>query len=632
MAVVAGIRGLEELWAETSGVPEVCIAVLDGPVDRDHPVFGNRSFDFPAGVTPPVANDGLMSMHGTHVSSIIFGQHDSEVHGVAPGCRALLVPVFADGARITQVDLARGIERAVQSGAHVINISGGQLTECAVAEDWLDNAVQLAKKHNVLIVAAAGNNGCECLHVPAALPHVLAVGALGDDGEPLDFSNWGEAYGDQGVLAPGENILGATPGGGTMEQSGTSFAAPIVSGVAGLLLSMQFKREGRIDPARVREVLLQTVNPCDATGERDCTRFLAGTINITGAKEAMSTESAATACGCQKNETVSNSAVEQILAAIRAGQMPSNVTDVKPAVSSEPAVVPSSVAPPVATPPAEGLVYALGTLGYDFGTEARRDSFKQMMPPVDVNGITVPPNPYDARQMVDYLLDNPSEARSLIWTLSLELTPIYVIEPSGAFAADVYNGLRQLLAAQVMSEVEDDYVERVSVPGVLTGANARLLSGQSVPVIKQENLRGLYGWRVNSLVEAAVKAIQYGASNKIAVEDTRRSLRGFLSRVYFDLRNLGSTSHDRALNFAATNAFQAATTFGDAVARGMELDEITVEQSPYCRPDSDCWDVKLKFFDPENNQRAKQVYRFTIDVSDTVPVTMGEVRAWSSAD
>jgi hypothetical protein len=78
----------------------------------------------------------------------------------------------------------------------------------------------------------------------------------------------------------------------------------------------------------------------------------------------------------------------------------------------------------------------------------------------------------------------------------------------------------------------------------------------------------------------------------------------FLNRIYYDLRNLGTTSQDRALNFAATNAFQAASTFAEAVATEMELDSITVEKSPFCRLDSDCWDVKLKFFDPENSRRA----------------------------
>ena len=59
-------------------------------------------------------------------------------------------------------------------------------------------------------------------------------------------------------------------------------------------------------------------------------------------------------------------------------------------------------------------------------------------------------------------------------------------------------------------------------------------------------------------------------------------------------------------------------------------DSIDVQKSPFCRINSDCWDVKLKFFDPENGRRAKKVYRFTIDVSDTIPVTLGEVRSWST--
>ena len=92
---------------------------------------------------------------------------------------------------------------------------------------------------------------------------------------------------------------------------------------------------------------------------------------------------------------------------------------------------------------------------------------------------------------------------------------------------------------------------------------------------------------------------------------------------------LKQTGRDRALNFAATNAFQAASTFAEAVARGMELDKIEVEKSPFCRLNSDCWDVKLKFFDPENSDRAKKVFRFTIDVRDPMPVTLGEVRSWS---
>ena len=118
----------------------------------------------------------------------------------------------------------------------------------------------------------------------------------------------------------------------------------------------------------------------------------------------------------------------------------------------------------------------------------------------------------------------------------------------------------------------------------------------------------------------------------IGAEHIRLALADFLNRVYYDLRNLGKTSHDRALNFGVTNAFQAMQAFTDPLVRGMQLDSIHVEKSPFCRMDSDCWDVKLRFFDPENNLRAKRIIRYTIDVSDLIPVTMGEPRTWTTAD
>ena len=74
----------------------------------------------------------------------------------------------------------------------------------------------------------------------------------------------------------------------------------------------------------------------------------------------------------------------------------------------------------------------------------------------------------------------------------------------------------------------------------------------------------------------------------------RRSLSSFLNRIYYDLRNLGQLACDRAVNFAATNAFQAVQTFSEAVAIGMELDSMEVEKSSFCRYGSECWDVKFK--------------------------------------
>jgi cyanobactin maturation PatA/PatG family protease len=245
-----------------------------------------------------------MSTHGTHVTSIIFGQHSSSIPGIAPRCRGLIIPVFTDGGRkLSQLDLSRAIEQAISAGAHIINISGGQLTDFGEAEDWLARAVRLCSDSNILLVAAAGNDGCECLHVPASLPAVLAVGAMDDQGHPIDFSNWGETYQNQGILAPGSNILGAQPGGGTVRLSGTSFATPIVSGVAALLLSLQVQQGETPDPQKVRTALIQSALPCDAA-DTDSDRCLVGKLNILGALNLLTggnmeeTLESVTASGC----------------------------------------------------------------------------------------------------------------------------------------------------------------------------------------------------------------------------------------------------------------------------------------------------------------------------------------------
>jgi cyanobactin maturation PatA/PatG family protease len=286
---------------------------------------------------------------------------------------------------------------------------------------------------------------------------------------------------------------------------------------------------------------------------------------------------------------------------------------------------------------ARRLVYALGSLGYDFGTEARRDTFKQLMPDVNIDGHSVPANPYDPRQMVAYLNDNPSEARPLIWTLNLDLTPIYAIEPVGGYGPGVYERLIEFLASQLKDECDIDFVDRISVPGTLPGRTVKLFNGQHVPVIAIDLTRGLYGWSVASLAHAVAAECDVPAHHQpgsVHLHDRDRladAVADFLQRIYYDLRNFGATSRDRALNYAATNAVQARQTLAEALGRGMALKDIETEKSPYGRPDSDCWDVKLRFFDPDNSKRAKRVYRFTIDVKDVLPVTLGPVRSWPEA-
>jgi cyanobactin maturation PatA/PatG family protease len=263
------------------------------------------------------------------------------------------------------------------------------------------------------------------------------------------------------------------------------------------------------------------------------------------------------------------------------------------------------------------LVFALGILGYDFGTEARRDSILQHM--------AAPANPYDHNQLLAYLERNPWDAAAILWTLNLEATPIYAIQARGAFAGDIYKRLRDFLGEQTRGEVE-----RVSIPGYI-GGSTRLFTGQVVPVIWPEP-RGMYSWNTTALVEAVCgppPPEEAPQQEKDEYAQKVQAVANFLRRVYDELRNLGITPQERAINYAATNAFQIGEVFRDAIKEGMDLDTIGVERSPICRPESDCWDVKPTFFNPRRVfEQARKVYRFTVDVSDVVPVMVGAVRSW----
>lgn len=346
-------------------------------------------------------------------------------------------------------------------------------------------------------------------------------------------------------------------------------------------------------------------------------------------------------CGCpnrQKmeemnvfNEQTSETTVQSIHASdhesdVQAAE--STITDQEVATQS---VMPSQTPPTRSVGGGLPLVYAIGMIGINFGSEARRDSFTAQID-VDVGQ----PCPDDPAQMLPFLNDNEEYAEALIWTLEMDGNPVYAIRPEGAFASKAYAKLREFLANRA---------ERVSIPGVIVG-KIRLLSGQVVPVIMPE-VRGMYGWSITDLVDAVTSSVKKGpyyrskklygskqpGSDKpcsdLSEDEKKRFVSQFLMKIYHEMRNLGRAPQDRAINFAGTNLFQAATIFEDEAVRCMMLDRIEVERSPACRPDSDCWDVKMIFFNPyERLTQAKEVWRFTIDVSDVIPVSIGLPASW----
>ena len=264
-----------------------------------------------------------------------------------------------------------------------------------------------------------------------------------------------------------------------------------------------------------------------------------------------------------------------------------------------------------------GLVYALGELGFDFGTQARMDGINAEM---DENKF--PSNPRDLLEFLN-TGGNLHVASAILWTLNHDAAPFYAVRPEGAFARETYSRLLEFFSDQI-----DEKAERVSIPGVLDGT-VTLMSGQQVPVVIPD-LRAMFNWKTSELVASVMGQPPEGDQDKKQFELKAEGVRGFLERIYFEVRNTGQTPQERALNFAATNAFNLERVFESAAKRQLQLDEIAVEPSPICRQDSDCWDVRLIFFEPADALgTARTAYRFTVDVSDVVPVLVGPVRSWA---
>lgn len=408
----ARLPGLSEVWEHTRGDGRVRIAVLDGPVDLAHPAFDGALLN--QGKVTPAELRGSSAQHGTHVASVIFGQPGGPVAGIAPGCSGMSIPIFGDDeaggiAACSQQQLARAIGEALSQGAHIINVSGGQLlpqacesnpsgSECEVHPE-LERAVQHCHDRGVLLVAAAGNDGCECVHIPGALPSVLVVGALDRSGDPLTLSNWGSAYQESGLVAPGEAILGALPGGGVVARSGTSFATPIVSGVAGLLMSLHLEHGMSLDAQRVRRILLNSVDPCNSATEGDCGRVLMGKLNISNAltlaNQGEDTMSVTTTGAAGPTEPYRFNARPTADSLCTLAPLSGNCVQPEAGGAIVPAGTVEAALPradlQVAVEPSgcgceggSGLVYVIGDLAHDFGTQSNFNSLSNNIDYCDV--------------------------------------------------------------------------------------------------------------------------------------------------------------------------------------------------------------------------------------------------------
>lgn len=257
----------------TTGTPQVVIAVIDDGFDLAHEDLDVRrispaAWDFLDGDDDPSPGPG--DDHGTSVAGIAVAAADNGVGivGMCPDCT--LLPIRRGA---TDSDDIRALQHASDAGAHVINLSWGYPSPSAGVAAAVREASRRGRQgRGAVVVVAAGNEGIDIDDSGdlAALDGALAVAAVDSAGEALDWSNHGASI---DLAAPGEHLPtldrtdgGYAAGGYTDRLSGTSAAAPVVAGIAGLVFSIDPKADARAVEALLFAGAEQLGGGYDASG------------------------------------------------------------------------------------------------------------------------------------------------------------------------------------------------------------------------------------------------------------------------------------------------------------------------------------------------------------------------------
>jgi subtilisin family serine protease len=246
----------------------VKVAVLDSGISLSTPGINNKVIaykDF-------LPSQQQLPDHGTQSAGIIFSDFDAStgLRGVAPNA-SLIVGRVCQMRSCDSIAIRKGLAWAVEQGAQVISMSfaGG-------GDPYMNAAITAAVTQGVVVVAAAGNNGCQTIapwgvnrfcrqgviseqySASFTIPGLISAGAIDQTRARASFSSWGP---NLDLMAPGVNSVTYDPVGPTNGFGGTSASTPYIAGVAALVLSINPK----LSPAQVQAILQSTTKPALAT-------------------------------------------------------------------------------------------------------------------------------------------------------------------------------------------------------------------------------------------------------------------------------------------------------------------------------------------------------------------------------
>jgi len=270
-------------WNLAVGGSDTVVAVVDSGIDLDHPDLSSKLWvntgEIAANGLDDDGNDCVDDVHGcrfyslgqdgsvqdefghgSHVAGIISAATNNGlgVAGVSWGGRLMAVRVLDQSGVGSYSQVAAGLTYAADQGATIANLSLGSSS----ASLTLQEAVEYAHARGVMLVGAAGNGGADIVFYPAAYEQVVAAAATNQADQRWSGSNRGP---EVDLAAPGVEVWSASKFGTYAKKSGTSTAAPYVSGLAALVLSLQ----PWLTPGEVTALLegnADDVNGADAPG------------------------------------------------------------------------------------------------------------------------------------------------------------------------------------------------------------------------------------------------------------------------------------------------------------------------------------------------------------------------------
>ncbi len=433
---------LQSLMEVTSGRPEIVIGIIDGPVDSSHADLRDvrlKSVSIGSEVSC-IDSHSSACKHGTFVAGMISGMRGTPAPAICPDCTVVVSPIFSEGRscdqeypRVSPELLASAIVDTIEAGARIINLSIGLSATHMLNNREVKNSFDYAFRKGILLIAASGNQG-RIGYVPLFNHHwVIPVVACDSQGHLEKSSNIGMSVGRRGLMAPGVGVISTSSSGGYLKMSGTSVAAPFVTGTAALLWSLFPKatsldlRRALLLPGTPRKGVIPPLLNAGASWS-----VLGSIFNTLPDKGEMKMEEKVK----QMVEGQGNSG--ELSADIP--KITGTLQDKSAVITAQGDVTPPATSEEIVSPPTSSytedtvaeemdeakFIYALGTIQARFPTLAVEKEFAQATAMVDTANLTNQQTIYKILRQEG----NRYLARELCWVFSVENLDTYILQPS----------------------------------------------------------------------------------------------------------------------------------------------------------------------------------------------------------